>query len=366
MKRFVIGMIIALCVSVSGSLSCFAYENAVYTENELKIAKERLSENREVLDITSIATDLGNNSLVVTSEFWNETKKQEVIKIAGITNIRFEIYDGNEMEYGINIFKFKLGEDDIYFDDRTLKMENQAFSKNGIYMIPINSLLNAIGCDTNIDTDAEKLSASVNNMNLIIDKNGMSTENYENKFLIEPMILESEFYIAYNDLKDFIRLSEKADGIWFTGEIYENMLWTEAKETEKRNIYFFRNNSGEFLLNGVRKDMDGRVYFNSVEDAVIPLRTMAVMMDDDPIVTWDDVNKTAIVKVNYKTFKFMPNSDKMTVNSEETSLPRHIITKEDYLYVPVKDLPMIQYYLGNKMDMYDIYIGDSETMIIRC
>ena len=54
MKRFVIGMIIALCVSVSGSLSCFAYENAVYTENELKIAKERLSENREVLDITSI------------------------------------------------------------------------------------------------------------------------------------------------------------------------------------------------------------------------------------------------------------------------------------------------------------------------
>ena len=112
--------------------------------------------------------------------------------------------------------------------------------------------------------------------------------------------------------------------------------------------------------------MDGRAYFNSVEDAVIPLRTMAVMMDDDSKVTWDDGNKTAIVKVNDKTFKFMPNSDKMTVNSEETSLPRHIITKEDYLYVPVTDLPMIQYYLGNKMDMYDIYIGDSETMIIRC
>ena len=60
-------------------------------------------------------------------------------------------------------------------------------------MIPISSLLNAIGCDTNIDTDAEKLSASVDNMKLVIDKNGMSTENYENKFLIEPMILESEF-----------------------------------------------------------------------------------------------------------------------------------------------------------------------------
>lgn len=56
----------------------------------------------------------------------------------------------------------------------------------------------------------------------------------------------------------------------------------------------------------------------------------------------------------------------MTVNSEETNLPTHIIMKEDYLYVPVTDLPMIQYYLGNKMDMYDIYIGDSETMIIRC
>ena len=65
-----------------------------HTDDALKAARERLSENREALGLTSIATRVGENAIAVGAPAWDEAGKQAVIEVAGISDIIFEIYDG--------------------------------------------------------------------------------------------------------------------------------------------------------------------------------------------------------------------------------------------------------------------------------
>lgn len=73
---------------------------ATYSLEELKVAKKHISENRESLDVNSIATSNKYNSIIVTSPSWDNAKKEAVKSVAGIDNIIFKIRkNGNDTDY---------------------------------------------------------------------------------------------------------------------------------------------------------------------------------------------------------------------------------------------------------------------------
>ena len=70
-------------------------DTAEYSYSELKEAQNKISINREKLDIDS--TEIRNmyNSVIVTAKEWNEDKKEMVKEVAGIDNIIFKVYNGD-------------------------------------------------------------------------------------------------------------------------------------------------------------------------------------------------------------------------------------------------------------------------------
>lgn len=102
---------------------------AKYSMEELKAAKKLISENREALDVNSIATSNRYNSIIVTSSCWNDNKKEAVKSIAGIDNIIYEIREnGNDVDYvptpsadqenttPYSLIPYRIGEEMVNYD----------------------------------------------------------------------------------------------------------------------------------------------------------------------------------------------------------------------------------------------------------
>lgn len=375
MKKFLAALTITLAIPTlpvyaeTTITSTPEITQTVYTASELQIAKNKISENRELFGITSISTSVKDNSIVVTAQNWDENQKKEIIKIAGIQNIIFKLSDATTVDDTKTYYEIALNTPKITINNKETKDFTAPFVKNGIYMLPLSDILTISGYTTNINYDEKRMDTKIGNSIFSIDiqasKFFFNAE--ERPLLVEPLLKDGHCYVSYNDLKDFISIKNLDDtkNTSFFWELTDKTnLEDMRKATPIKNIYKFTAGSSMYYKNGTSKKISGTVYKKGT-NLMIPIRTIAETMSDNTTVSWNDTKKSALIKSSGKTYEFLYNTSTINANSSTFALPVPLELINGRLYVPSIDCLTIQYYLGNKMDTFDIYQADENTFYIR-
>lgn len=266
-------------------------------------------------------------------------------------------------------YEIKIGIPKITINDKDEKTTGAAFESNGIYMLPVSEMLTVSGYETNVDKTSQLLTTKIGDTTLILDvkANTLSINENKIKLLVEPILKDGHYYMAYNDLKDFVSIKNRDDinSVSFFWEKSDGKdLENKLKNLSEKNIYTFTVGSDIYYKNDISCKISGTIYKKG-NNMMIPIRTIAEMMSNKAVVSWHDANKTAYIVYAGNTYEFSCKTNELKVNSVIFKLPSSLELYNGRLYVPEIDLFAIQYFMGNKMDTFDLYNKNENTLSIR-
>lgn len=347
---------------------------ATYSIEELNAAKKLISDNRDTLDVNSIATRNKYNAIIVTSPNWTDSKKDAVKAIAGIDNIIFEIREnGNDIDYfpaPTTHYEIKLDLPEIIISDRTEAMTSAAFESNGVYLLPLSEMLTLSGFPAAVDAKTQTMTATIGDTPIVVDAktSTVSINGVQRHLLVKPIFKNGHCYLAYNDLKAFVFIKKAYEkDVSFFWELYEHPdeMEKQLNALPAKNVYTFTADSGTYEKNNIPHKLSGGIVHQKGEHMMIPIRTIAEMMSDHATVVWDDTTKTASIRYADRTFAFSYETNALKTGSPAFVLPAPLELSNGRLYVPEIDCLAIQYGMGNKMDTFDLYQESETTLHMR-
>lgn len=285
MKKWYIALVLLLtmpAVSVlTGESVPAEHKQNMYSAETLQAAKQKISENREAFGITSIATRIQENAIIVTAASWDTEQKNALRALAGIENILFVSENGSVAADSETIYCISLHSPYVTINGQMTQLLSAVpFSRNDIYFLPLSDMLTLSGYPAEVDMEAQTMSAQIGNVSLFLDGTAkcFSVNGAEKLLLATPLFTDGHCYIAYHDWKDFVEIAypdtETIAFLW-NADKWENTLQT----LPAKNIYTFTAGSAEYLKNGKTQQMPAPAYLSG-ENCMIPLRTIAETMDD--------------------------------------------------------------------------------------
>ena len=231
-------------------------------------------------------------------------------------------------------------------------------------------MLTVCGYEAYVDEKNKTMKTKIGNTAVVLDAktSTVSIDTTKIKLLVEPIFKDGQCYVSFNDLKNFIMIKHPDDAknvsfFWESSET--NELENKLKTLPTKHIYELTVGSDTYYKDDEPNKIFGVVY-KKVEHIMIPIRTVAEMMiSGNAAVSWNDDDKTAIIKHADKTYEFSHRTNDLKVDSVVSKFPAPLELLNGKLYIPAIDCLMIQYYMGNKMDTFDIYEKDENIIYIR-
>ena len=173
--------------------------------------------------------------------------------------------------------------------------------------------------------------------------------------------------MAYNDLADITRIkypvSEEAVFSWEISSDTPAETEKKLKISSGMHIYKFFADSKTYYKDEKAADMPCNIYLRE-NIFMLPVRTLAKILEDNAAVSWDNDNKTAKITFGNKNFEFILNGSLLKVGNETFAFPDPMEIKNDRMYIPVTALPIIQYFnTGEKTDAAYIYYTEKDDIL---
>ncbi len=366
-KRYLFGVntfmkkTIAIVIIFSIIFSNLALAGSMeYTDEKLESAFLYLREHREDLNITGYSIDYANNGLKILALEWSEEEKESMKELLGIDNIDFKVDNSvyyPDISYAKS-FIMRIGETVASTPRVDYDIKYPCKIENGILKLPVNTIFDVSGFQTDIDYHNRIFSVRLGSYDLAVDgkENTMKIGGYKMKLLVPPEFTEDECYIGYNDFTGIIDYDELNQIIIWSveiGNVFPEEILRFVKEESECPIIAAYLETDRLLRDGVPIALDTDIY-NKAGYLMLPVRGLFTAMDTGTEVIWyEDRNVVEVFSGNNK-IEFRPFENKIFLNTEEISISGFMDVKDNRLFVPLRTLQAIE-----SLSDYDVYWDDS-------